>query len=234
MATPSPLINEWISSYDKVNPLMDLGCAYGINTYPALDLGIPVIALDMDKRHLEKVFQNVPPSKSHLLSCVLGSLPYDIPVPDSSVSGILFAEVLHFLNEDEITPALDIIFRKLIQNGRLHLTTLSIHEKDYTNPSDVSEFYQKLKDGVKWPGVAPCSDERWAKLANTSFCHEEKAALWKAKPEFAHHTDVEQLKEELCAVGFEIVRAVESQHPGYLGINLDNYRANIQIVGRKP
>ena len=197
MASVSPLYNEWINSYDEMHPLMDLGCAYGINTYPALDFGVPVIALDMEKGHLEEVLKNVPSSKSHLLSCVLGSLPSDIPVPDASVSGILLAEVLHFLKEDEITPALSILFQKLIPKGHLHLTTLSIHSQDDINPSAVHDFYQKLDIGIKWPGVIPCSDTCWTKIANTACCEEEKVAIWKTKPEFGHYTDVQQLKKKI-------------------------------------
>ena len=44
MAKTSPLLQEWINSFDGQNTLVDLGCAYGINTYEALDLNIPVIA----------------------------------------------------------------------------------------------------------------------------------------------------------------------------------------------
>ena len=61
MATSSPLLDDWISSYDDKNPLMDLRCAYGINAYKALDKGIPVIALDTDRRHLQTITENVPP-----------------------------------------------------------------------------------------------------------------------------------------------------------------------------
>ena len=234
MATCSSLLTEWIDSFNGKDPLLDLGCAYGINTFPALDHGIPIIALDMDKGHLDILQQNVPSSQSHLLSCVLGSLPNIIDIPDLSVSGILLAEVLHFLDENEIGPALKTLFQKLVPGGHLFITTMSIHYHDNRNDLIVQEFYKKRKMGVKWPGITSCTSEYWNILAESVNCSGNKIAFWRAKPEFGHFTDTEQLKEELMYVGFEIRKAEECQHPGYPACVRDNRRANIQIIARKP
>ena len=128
--TTSMLIDEWINSYDGIHPLLDIGCAYGINTFKALELGIPTIALDMDSRHLEILQSNVDSKASALLTCVQGVLPSDIPIADSSVSGILLAEVLHCLTGEETTATLSTLFKKIVHGGRLILTTLSIHHFD--------------------------------------------------------------------------------------------------------
>ena len=141
MVTSSPLLDDWIGSYDGKNPLLDLRCAYGINAFKALDKGIPVIAVDMNSRHLQIVTENAPPSNANLLSCVLGSLPYDIPIPNSSVSGILLSEVTNFLREDEIQPTCKILFQKLIPGGILCVTAVSIH---YFDCIDVIKITQHL------------------------------------------------------------------------------------------
>ena len=234
MATCSPLWAEWIGSFNETDPLLDLGCAFCINTRPALDLGIPVIALDMEEGHLDILQQNVSSSHSHLLSCVLGSLPNDIALEDSSVSGILLAEVLHFMNETEIEPALKMLFQKLVPGGHLFITTMSIHYHVNVDDSVVEEFYRKRAIGVKWPGIILCTAEYWDNLAKSVNCSGDKIAFWRAKPEFGHCTDIEQLTEDLLAVGFEIRRAKECQHPGYPACVRNNGRANIQVIARKP
>ena len=234
MSTYSPLLNEWIDSYNGKEPLLDLGCAYGINIQPVLDLGIPIIALDMEEEHLNILKQNVSPSQSHLLSCVLGSLPHEIALPDASVSGILLSEVLHFLNEFEIEPALKTIHQKLAPGGLLCITIMSIHYYDSLDKSIVEEFYRKKEMGVKWPGVIPCPDEIWETVEDSDNCSGDTFDFRKAKPEFGHFTDVEQWEEELSALGFELKRVKECQHPGYPTNIITNCRANIQIIARKP
>ena len=234
MSTTSPLFEDWIESYDGKHPLLDVGCAYGINTFAALHQDIPVIALDMDREHLKKVEQNQPTAKSHLLSCVFGKLPDDIPIPDSSVSGILLAECAHFLDEKEITPALTLLFEKLSPNGCLCITTMSIHYLDGIDDPAVSQFYEKKTKGMKWPGVLHFNTNYWLKLTNSANCLREVSDIWAAKPSFANFTDINELKEELVRIGFEIVSAEECQHLGYPAAVRENHRANIQIIARKP
>ena len=234
MASPSPLLEDWVESYDGRNPLLDIGCAYGINTYEALEHEIPVIALDMDREHLKIVHKNVSPSKLHLLSCLVGSLPYAIPLPDSSVSGILLAECAHFLDAKEITAALRVLLRKLVPGGRLCITTMSIHYLDDIDPSAVQDFYANLNKGVRWPGVLPFTSDYWKKLTDSSNCSRERFDTAAAKPSFTHFTVLEQLAKELRNVGFEIERIVECKHAGYPTAVRENCRANIQVICRKP
>ena len=159
MSKTSPLLKEWIRSFDGRNPLVDLGCAYGINTYEALDANIPVIALDMYRRHLQILEENAPPSKSKLLSCVLGELPYDIPIADISVSGVLVSEVFHFLTGEEINKALSTLMQKLVPGGSLFITTMSIHFFDDIDKTIVHDFYAKRNNDVEWPGF--CTVYSW-------------------------------------------------------------------------
>ena len=108
------------------------------------------------------------------------------------------------------------------------------HYHDNVDDSVVDEFYRKRAIGVKWPGIIPCTAEYWDNLAESVNCSGDKIAFWRAKPEFGHCTDIEQLIEELEAVGFDIRRAKECQHTGYPACVRNNGRANIQIIVRKP
>ena len=199
MATPSPQIGAWLHSYDGKNPLMDLGCAYGINTYQALNSDIPTIALDMEIKHLELLKRNADTEKVHLLTPVVGSLPYDIPVPDCSVSGILLSEVVHFLRGDEIYPSLATVFRKLIPGGSLFLSTASIHAFDGIDDEIVNQFLKNSSNRIKWPGVI--SDIEYifkdSKLDSNDF-----KKPW--RPEFLHFFVPSQIEEQLHNAGFDI------------------------------
>ena len=234
MATHSPLIHDWIKSFDGQNPLLDLGCAFGINTYKALDVGIPVIALDMDRRHLHVVEKNVSRSESHLLSCVFGSLPSDIPLQDSSVSGILLSEVMHFLADSEMQPAMKTLFDKLVPGGRLFVTTVSIHYFDDIDETMVDEFYSELKKGVKWPGYIEFNDDILTKIQNAAQKSGERYELGTGRPSFVHLCVPEQLKKAFSDVGFEIERAQHGRHPGYQANSSINPRVGVHIIARKP
>lgn len=52
MSRVSVLYDAWTAGYDGVHPLGDLGCAFGLHTIPAVKAGYPVIAMDMDTKHL--------------------------------------------------------------------------------------------------------------------------------------------------------------------------------------
>ena len=234
MATTSPLLEDWIKSYDGENPLLDVGCAYGINTYEALNLDIPVLALDMDRRHLQILEENVPPSKSHLLSSIVGTLPCDIPIPAGSISGILLAEVLHFLTGDEMKPALKTLFDTLAPGGRLFITTLAIHYFDDVEKSIVDELYGKIEHGEEWPGVVPINSYILSKMAAAA---EKYGGTFRygstGQPVFMHYTDIHQVTDAVHSAGFEIEKAVEGLHPGYPANSGVNIHANNQIIARK-
>ena len=61
LSKPSTLCDDCLRSYDGKHPLLDVGCAYGINTFVALTSDIPTIALDMEERHLQILKNNTDP-----------------------------------------------------------------------------------------------------------------------------------------------------------------------------
>ena len=233
-ASTSPLLDEWLQSFDRKYPLLDLGCAYGINTCRALESDIPTIALDMENKHLEILKLNVDPRKSHLLSCVVGSLPHDIPIPDCSVSAILSTEVITFLKGPDINSALATMFRKLVPGGFLFLTAVSMYHLEGIDDDRLNHFLVDLAHGVKWPGLITDIEDVESKLSKKASHLGGDFDFKSVRPPFIHFFVPEQLEEQVSNVGFEIRRVAESQHPGYPLAIRNNPRACIQVVAMKP
>ena len=234
MSKTSPLLQEWMNSFDGQNPLVDVGCAYDINIYEALDLNIPVIAIDMDRRHLKILQENTSSSKTNLLSCQLGVLPYDIPISESSVSGILASEVFHFLTGEEIKPALSTLLKILVPGGVLCLTKNSIHFLDDIDETIVQDFYAKRANGVKWPGVVHFTPDIVSKIADESKRHGAIYNLSTGLPSFVHYTEIKQITDDVQRSGFEIVKSENNQHPGCAAHTALNPLACNMIIARKP
>eukprot|EP01134_Creolimax_fragrantissima_P005804 CFRG5804T1 len=104
MSTPSTLVDEWIEGYDGKLPLLDIGSAYGINTFKAAMAKADVVAIDMSEKQL-KYIREAWKATPHDPDCgkvkiMHGRLPeLDIKDKNLKASAILCAEVIHFLKE---------------------------------------------------------------------------------------------------------------------------------------
>ena len=234
LATTTPVLQDWLKAYDGEHPLLDIGCAYGINTMEALKFGIPTVALDTHQTHLDVVREVADECAYKTLTCLLGSLPYDIPVPDESLSGILVSEVLHFLTGEEITLSLNCLFGKLKKGGTIALSTASIYSLCGIDDAFVEKFFEEKGKGVKWPGQYEDFDRtaapKFAKAAKKrGYDFYDKAAI----TTFGNLCVLSQITDELEKAGFEIILAKEAEHPGYpAGVHLTP-KGNIQVVARK-
>ena len=123
---PHPLLPEWLQGWKGAEPLLDLGCAFGAQTFRALAAGARVIAMDMTDSHLQLLNERLP--EAYKVSChtMLGQLPGPLPLNSGAVSGILCGDVLHFLQGEEIKQALREMYRVLVPGGVLALTVASI------------------------------------------------------------------------------------------------------------
>ena len=66
--------HAWVEAYDGVHPLADRGAAYGTNTTSALQRA-PVVAIDMDIRHLDILRERTPPALRPPLETISASYP---------------------------------------------------------------------------------------------------------------------------------------------------------------
>ena len=204
--------------------------------YPCrvFDSVVRCVALDMDRRHLQILQENTSPSKTNLLSCLFGVLPCDIPISESSVSGILASEVFHFLTGEEIKPALSTMLKILVPGGILCLTKISIHFLDDIDETIVQDFYAKRENGVKWPGVVHITPDIVSKIADESKRHGAIDNLSTGLPSFVHYTEIKQITDEVQRSGFEIVKSENNQHPGCAAHTALNPLACNMIIARKP
>ena len=234
-ATTTPVLQDWLESFDGTHPLLDIGCAYGINRFEALKLGIPTIALDTHNVHLDVVKQVADERAYKTLTCLLGSLPDDIPVPDESLSGVLVSEVLHLLTAEQIAISFQTIFKKLLKGGIVAVSAMSVNSFRDVDSDFVKRFFQDKDKGIKWPGYYEAYDKIGAPKLD-AFAKEDEIGVYneKSNPKFVNLCILSQITDEVEKTGFDIILAKEGQHPGYIcGMNLIP-GSNIQVVARKP
>ena len=131
--------------------LLDIGCAYGVATIPALGMGARVTACDMDQRHLDILKSRAPEASHGRLTLLTGTLP-DIDLQDNYYNAILCSRVLHFLTGDEIDASVRNMFRWLKPGGRLYLvadTPWGIWR------NFIPTWDENKANGEKWPGHMP-------------------------------------------------------------------------------
>ena len=113
---PASYIEYWLNGWQGGKPLLDLGCGHGVNTLEALKHGARVVAVDID----------TPPLAPHpSLTCEIARLPDEILFAENSFSGILCAEVFHFLSNEQIQPAIKTLYSLLQDGGYLVITCAS-------------------------------------------------------------------------------------------------------------
>jgi SAM-dependent methyltransferase len=129
--------------------VLDMGCAYGNSTIPALEGGAKVWACDLDERHLEILKSKTPEHLLPNLTCETAKLP-DKDLPENHFGAIMCSRVLHFLTGEEIEATLQKMFRWLKPGGRLYLiadTPYGIWRKF------VPVWEANIAAGKKWPGI---------------------------------------------------------------------------------
>lgn len=130
---------------------LDIGCAYGVATLPALIRGARITACDMDIRHLQVLESRTPPQVRNHLTLVPGILP-DIALPENHFGALLCSRVLHFLTGDEIEQSLRNMYRWLCAGGKIFLvadTPYGIWRKF------VPDWEMNIAAGSRWPGLIP-------------------------------------------------------------------------------
>jgi SAM-dependent methyltransferase len=127
---------------------LEIGCAYGVATIPALQAGARIRACDMDERHLQLLESRVAPEFHAQLSLQTGTLP-DIDLPADFFCAILCSRVLHFLTGDEIDASVRNMYRWLQPGGKLFLvadTPFGIWR------NFIPTWERNIAAGERWPG----------------------------------------------------------------------------------
>ena len=195
---------------------LDIGCAYGVATLPALANGARILASDLEPRHLEILAERVPAGDRARLRTQPGRLP-DVDFPAASFGAILCARAIHFLNARDIELAVRKMFDWLVPGGRVFL----VADSPYVGPwwKSAPEYERRKREGCPWPGFV--SNYRSLLPPGTDPDRH---------PEFIHPLDPDILRRVTRATGFEVLQAEFLKGGGQRATG----REHAGVIARKP
>jgi SAM-dependent methyltransferase len=132
-------------------PLLEVGAAYGNATLPALAGGATVIANDLSGTELGVLAASAPASDLRRLVLVPARFPAELKLGDSSLSGVLAAQVLHFLDGAEVELAFQSVFRWLEPGGKFFVLVMTPSLSYYRNLR--AAYEERAMRGERWPGI---------------------------------------------------------------------------------
>jgi SAM-dependent methyltransferase len=201
-------------------PVLDLGCAYGVATIPALELGARVVACDMEPRHLEILRNNVQGSAIENLTCVVGELPAVDFAPES-FAAILCSRVLHFLDGEGIDASMTKIASWLKPGGRLYV----VADTPYGIWRNfIPTFEDNKRRGVRWPGMM-VGLHNWLPTPGLKK-HIER-------PAFMNLLDAELLARMCAEAGLRVKRATFIDRNDFRGLGHMDGRENAGALAVK-
>jgi len=167
--------NEWS---------LDIGCAYGVQTEAALEAGARVMANDLDKGHLQILWNKTPAELRANLKVAWGPFP-DVELPIEQFGAILAQRVLHFLDGSTLERAARRIAQLLVPGGQVFARVISPYNKIYQ--SFIPEYERRKQAGERWPGFVP---------------DHSKYTTVKEELEAMGHTQIHLLEPEIFARAF--------------------------------
>lgn len=195
---------------------LDIGCAYGVATLPALARGARILACDMEPRHLEILAERTPAEDRARLRCQTGSMP-EIDFPPGSFGAILCARALHFLQGGDIGLTVLRMYDWLQPGGRIFL----VADSPYTGPwyKHAAEYERRKAAGCPWPGFVADYRALLSASANPA-----------DHPSFINPLDPDILRRVVTAARFEVLDAT------WLRGAMQGSPANMHagIIARKP
>ncbi|WP_252176347.1 class I SAM-dependent methyltransferase [Endozoicomonas sp. 4G] len=235
---PVIYLDSWLNSWKGDKPLLDIGCGHGVNTHAALMRGAQVIATDMDKPDLSEWLNDLPAVQQQALTCRAAKLPENMPFEENAFCGILCAEVFHFLTNEDVTPAINELYRILEPGGTLLLTCCSC-DVEVLKATDLS---REIKEGArKSPLTVTCQRDYISLLteaAKAFNCPEITDPVLAAHKinipgrDFCFFTS-EQLKALMESAGFIIEVCEQGEAPHY-PVWSHGDQDQVRILAKKP
>ena len=212
-------LDEYSGAFTEFAPTvqaecLDIGCAYGVATLPALAKGARVLASDLEPRHLEILAARVPPADRARFRSLAGKLP-DVDFPAGSFGAILCARTLHFLRARDIERTVRKMYAWLKPGGRIFLIT----DSPYVGPwwRSAPEYERRKREGCPWPGFVQNYGALLPPGTDVS-----------QHPQFIHPLDPDILSRVTGEAGFEVMsasflrgggpRATGREHAGVIAI----------------
>lgn len=186
---PAKFFIEYAKNANK--PMLDVGCAYGAVTIPAILNGATVIGCDLDHEHLSILEKSIPDKFRHLLHTNIASFPSQVDFPDESLSAIHISMVLHFMKGDEITIGLEKCYRWLEPGGKLCVVNMTPYLGLFKWQELSAFYFTRVANNEKWPGEINCRE-----FAKSNWVDQ--------LPEFAHFFDINSMRSITERAGFRV------------------------------
>ena len=116
----------------------------------------------MSEEQLTILRQSVDDKLQSNLKVLVGKFTDDLNLNNESLSGILIANVLHFMDGPSITEGLNRCWRWIEKNGKSYITVMTPHLSFYYPL--VVEYAKRVSEGYEWPGILnpkPLASEQW-------------------------------------------------------------------------
>lgn len=133
--------------------VLDIGAAFGVTSLPCLAADCEVVAMDLEKSHLNTIANNAPPSQRQNLTLVEGRFPQDTDKIQGKFDTILCSRILHFLTPEELQQASKFLYDSLNPGGKLFTLNFTPYLKFH---SGVIPLYEaRVKNHDPYPGYFP-------------------------------------------------------------------------------
>ena len=202
-------------------PVLDLGCAYGVATIAALKAGGRVTACDLEQQHLDILTENTPVDLRANLDCVAGELPI-VDFPENSFAAIFCSRVLHFLDGSAIDASVRKMYTWLKPGGRLYLvadTPYGIWRKF------IPIFEAKKQKNERWPGLM---------IGLENYLPHAPKDRPIDGPPFMNLLDPDLLERTCTEAGFTVERKSFIDRSDFSGLGRMDGRENTGILAIKP
>lgn len=129
--------------------LLDMGCAYGVATLPALAAGANVTACDMDAGHVEILQSLVPQDQRAQFTPCVGEMS-KIDFIRETFGAVHCSRLVHFLTPDDTRLAFEQMAKWLRPGGKLFLVSDTPYAGYWS--ATVPEYLERKDAGADWPG----------------------------------------------------------------------------------
>jgi polyketide synthase PksJ len=199
---------------------LEIGTAFGAASLQVLKRGVPIIANDIDPRHLEILQERTPPEQRHLLRLVPGRFPDELELAPASLGAVLISRVMHFMKPREIEGAVAKLWSALAPGGKVFAIVDTIYLKSIQAFMPV--YRERKARGDEWPG--------WCENFRDYVIPEYRSLA----PETAHFLDEDTFPPFFTRAGFRIEQSSFIPRPYYpAAIRLDG-RESFGVIAAKP
>jgi SAM-dependent methyltransferase len=199
---------------------LEVGCAFGVSTIPALEAGALITAVDPDPRHLEILRDKVPRHLLRNLELVPGALP-QMDLAAGRYGAILCSRVLHFLTGEDVDASVRKMASWLAPGGHLYLvadTPYGVWRRK------ISEFEGAKANGERWPGMM---------IGLHNYLAGATPAKPIAKPPFMNVLDPDLLARTCREAGLTVTDAAFISRPDFAGLGKMDGRENAGVIAVK-